>query len=185
MTPVIRRRFDILERQKRTVLSTAERFSAAHLRFQPAPDEWSVLDVLDHLIKVESASLEAVRKELPAGTPITLKDRAGALLITSLMLTPARVKVPAGAAMVLPEANLPEAVLPQADLSRTAARWNDVRQQMTDLLSSLRPEQLEVGLFRHPVSGWMNMANALRFLSAHLRHHEYQLNRLKSAIGTR
>jgi hypothetical protein len=129
--------------------------------------------VLDHLMKVEKASLEAVQEKLPDGTPITFRDRLGVLFINSLMRSPIRVKVPASAAVVLPQGT--------ADLSGTVTAWGDVREQMANLLGSLQPEQLRCGLFRHPVSGWMTMPDALAFLSAHLQHHTYQINRLKSA----
>jgi uncharacterized damage-inducible protein DinB len=174
MTRAILRRFERLERQKCSILSGVMRLSAAQLHFRPAPAAWSVLDVLDHLIRVEKALLEAVREHLPSGAPLTFRDRVRAWLLTAVMLTPIRVKVPASASVVWPERT--------ADLPEAAASWDDVRGRMANLLGSLQPEQRYRGLFRHPVSGWMTMADALAFLAAHLRHHEYQLNRLKSAV---
>lgn len=171
-TPAIWHWFEKLEMQKQKVLAGVARLSAAQLRFRPEPTGWSVSDVLDHLMKVEKALLETVQANLPDGTPLQLIDRVGALFIIAVMQSPIRVKVPASASMVLPDAT--------ADTSETAMRWSEVREEMADILRSLRPEQLRCGLFRHPVSGWMTMAQALAFLSAHLRHHDYQLNRLKS-----
>ncbi len=173
MTGAILRRFETLERQKRSILSGVMRLSAAQLHFRPAPAVWSVLDVLDHLIKVEKAFLEAVQEQLPNGAPLTFRDRVRAWLLTAVMLMPIRVKVPASASIVWPQGT--------PDLPEAAASWNDVRRRMANLLGSLPPEQRYRGLFRHPVSGWMTMADALEFLTAHVRHHEYQLNRLKSA----
>jgi uncharacterized damage-inducible protein DinB len=173
MTPAIWHGFEKLETQKQKVLADVGRLSAAQLRFRPEPTAWSVSDVLDHLVKVEKALLGAVQDQLPDGTLLKFKDRVGTLFIIAIMQSPVRVKVPSTAAMVLPEAT--------ADTSETAMRWSQVREEMADMLRSLRPEQLRCGLFRHPVSGWMTMAQALKFLSAHLRHHDYQLNRLKSA----
>lgn len=177
MTPALWKRFENLNRQKQSVLSCVAGLSATQLRFRSEPASWSVLDVLDHLVKVEKALLEAVRAQLPNGTPMTFRDRVGAFLITCVMLLPTRVKVPASASMVLPEKT--------ADLDEIAATWSEVREQMANLLVSLHPDQLRPGLFRHPVSGWMTMPDALTFLSAHLRHHQYQLSRLKSASRDR
>lgn len=189
MTPAIWRRFEILEQQKRAVLSTAAGLSAAQLCFRPSPAEWCALDVLDHLVKVEEAALGAVQEQLPGGARISWKDRAGGVFITMLMLWPIRIKVPAGASMVIPDIviadiEIPSAPLPDttALLSDIAATWSGVRERVAVLLGTLQPEQLRVGLFRHPVSGWMSIARGLTFLSAHLRHHEYQLNRLKSKL---
>jgi len=173
MTPAIWYWFEKLETQKQDVLADIARLSPTQLRFRPEQTAWSVSEVIDHLVKVEKALLEAARGQLPNGTPLKFNDRVGALFIIGIMQLPMRVKVPASASMVLPEAT--------ADTSEIAMRWSAVREEMAEMLRSLRPEQLRCGLFRHPVSGWMTMARALAFLSAHLRHHDYQLNRLKSA----
>ncbi len=162
-----------LETQKCDVLSEVARLSSTQLRFRPQPGDWSALDVLDHLVKVEESLLRTVRRHLPDGVAISARDRVGALLITSVMLSPMRVKVPASASMVLPAATM--------DLPAIVASWSSVRDQMANLLESLQPAQFRMGVFQHPVSGWMTMTDTLRFISAHLQHHRYQLNRLKLA----
>lgn len=95
----VRRRFERLERQKRSIVSGVVRLSAAQLRFRPAPAASSVLDVLDHSIRVERALLEAVREQLPNGAPLTFRDRVRAWLLIAIMLTPIRVKVAASASI--------------------------------------------------------------------------------------
>jgi hypothetical protein len=169
----VKRWFEKLERQKQTVLADVAGLSAAQLAFRPEAS-WSVLNVLDHLVKVEKAFVANVHGHLPNGMPVTLRDRVGGMAVIFVMQSPMRVKVPPAASMVLPEATV--------TLPETGARWAEVREEMADLLGSLRPEQSGCGLFRHPIGGWMTMARGLQFLSAHMRHHGYQLNRLKSAI---
>lgn len=172
VSPELKRRFAKLEGQKRAVVAEVGALSAAQLNFRPGSGVWSVLDVVDHLIKVETGWLGAVRTELPDGKPVTLRDRVGAMVVNGVMRSPIRVRVPAGAEMVLPA--------PAVDREEAGARWDGVREEMVGLLSSLTPSQLRCGVFRHPVSGWMTVAGSLDFLSAHLRHHEYQLGRLRA-----
>jgi len=174
MTPGIRQLYEKLEMQKKTLLSEVALWSPAQVHFRPKPSAWSALDVLDHLVKVEVAVIDAVRSQLPDGNPMTLRDRVGALFILLVMLSPMRVKVPAAALTVLPE-------VMTDDASGIATHWEQVRGEMGILLQSLQLNQLDRALFRHPVSGWMTMRQAIAFLSAHLRHHEYQLDRLKYA----
>jgi len=170
MSNEVRQWSEKLERQKSALLSDVASLGAEQIWFRPEPSSWSVADVLDHLVKVEQASLEAVRRQLPGDAPPALGDRMRAAIVILVMRSPVRVKVPASATQVLPEA---------ADPAKSEPRWSEVRKEMGDLLRSLQPEQL-----RHPVSGWMTMAQALAFLSAHLRHHRYQIDRLKSASRT-
>lgn len=160
-----------LERQKTKVLSDAIQFSEQRLRYRPNASTWSALDILDHVVKVENASFDVVRRNLPHGHPIGLKDRVGAFMVTTVMKTTIRVKVPAGANMVLPAE--------VADLSEISSRWNKTRDAMRALTEELADAQFRVGLFRHPVAGWMNISQTLGFLSAHLQHHVFQIHRLK------
>ncbi len=143
--------------------------------FRPDAASWSALDVISHLVKVEAAFIRRVKDSLPEGNAVTMKERFRALVVVGVMRSPARVKVPAGAAAVLPESSV--------SLAELAAEWSEVRRQMRLLLDSIPTDQMRRGFSKHPVSGWMSIPMALRFLSAHLHHHEYQLRRLERFEG--
>ena len=174
MSSISQNLFAKLERQKQTMLAELAPWPMERTSLRPGPAEWSALDVLDHLIKVEIAFLRSVRKHLPNGHPITARERLQTMLVISLMKSPLRVKVPAASKMVLPDL--------ESDPSGMAARWSLVRSDIGSLLQSIQPEQLRCGLFRHPVGGWMAIPNALAFLSAHLSHHRYQIRRIEAAV---
>ncbi len=172
MIPKLRRSFEKLEKQKNALISEVSTWSAERAKFRLNPDCWSSREVLDHLFKVEQACLSVARNNLSAGHPVTTKDRLGSCMVIGVMMSPMRVKVPAAAARVLPEA---------ADLSVTVERWNQTRREMADLLQQVTPAQCRAGLFRHPIAGWMTLPMTMLFISSHLRHHRYQINRLKQA----
>jgi len=69
MTPGIRQFYEKLEMQKKTLLFEVALWSPAQVHFRPKPCAWSALDVLDHLVKVEVALIDAVRSQLPDGNP--------------------------------------------------------------------------------------------------------------------
>ena len=171
----IRQWFDTLQRQKEAVLLGVSTWPAERLRFRPQPTAWSTLNVLDHLLKTEQGVFDAVGKSLPGGHPVTWKDRFGEWMVIGVMRSPIRVKVPASAQTVLPGET--------SDLPMITKQWQETREQAAQLLASLSPGQLRCGLFQHPIAGWMTMLQTVRFLSAHLQHHGYQLNRLKRATG--
>lgn len=171
MSPALNGKFERLQCQKLAVLSQMKGLTPEQLNLRPEPSGWSVLEVLDHVTKVESALLDNVRINLAQSASVTLKERAGAWLVVAVMLSPIRIKVPASATAVLPELT---------SLAAIASNWDQIRSSMHQLLTSLQPEDFRRGLFRHPVCGWMTIAGALTFLSAHLHHHRYQINRLKA-----
>ena len=175
MDRALQRKFQKLQRQKQDVLSDLAGLSAAQLHFQPDSNSWCALDVLDHVIKTESTILAMVRQQLPNKNRVTLQNRAGAMLVNAIMRSPIRVKVPRQATMVLPST--------ESDLPDITANWSRTRDDIATLLESLTPEQMRIGAFRHPVAGWMNVNRTLMFLSVHLSHHVFQLERLKAASG--
>ncbi len=176
MTSHLSHSFHKLERQRRNLLAGVSTWSEARLRFRPDPSTWSMLDMLDHLLKVELEILKAINASLPDGVPVTLKDRFGALMVAGVMLSPMRIKVPGAASEVLPAAT--------SSLAEIAQKWGSSRLELLQLLNSLSSSQLRLGLFRHPVAGWMTIAQTMNFFSVHLTHHRHQFARLKQATRT-
>jgi hypothetical protein len=174
MTPSVRRSFEDLERNKAFVLSRISNWRGQHLAFHPRPASWSALDVLDHLVRVEEAAMQAVLSNLPNPQTIPLRHRFSGIMVRAVMRSPIRVRVPDSEPAVLPGLG--------RDLQSIKNRWAEVRHEMTGLLAPLSPEQLRAGVVRHPVAGWMTILQGMDFLSAHLRHHVYQLDRLGKSV---
>lgn len=122
-------------------------------------------------MKVEESWLAAIQKSDSSGHAVRLKERVAGVVVTCVMLLPTRVKVPAGAQIVFPDA--------APAISLIHERWSRIRRAIGEALNDLPPHPLVI--FRHPVSGWMTADRATSFLSAHLRHHRYQLSRLTRA----
>ena len=173
MSPEIQRAFDKLEHQKESLLLELSVWSPEQLSFRPDSNSWSALDVVDHLHRVEKGILAAMRSNLPHGQAVALKDRLGALTVRLVMRSPWRVKVPAATPSMLPG--------PVTGLATLSERWSATRVHMAKLLDSITPCNPRIGYFRHPRSGWLNVLQTIKFLSVHLRHHFYQVQRLDRA----
>lgn len=165
--------FAKLERQKAETLGLIEDWSASRLAYRPAADAWSAIEVLDHVVKVESGIIAAARRGLQKPHRIGLRDRVGFLFIERVFRSRRRVKVPSSAPQVLPDSNATPAAVRE--------RWAESRDDLALLLAQVTPDQLRAGVFRHPVSGWMSLPQILRFFSVHIRHHGFQLARLGAA----
>ncbi|MEQ1474102.1 MAG: DinB family protein [Candidatus Acidiferrum sp.] len=171
MTTKLHRWFEKFERQKTEILSGVAAMPPARLQFRETAHSWSALQVLDHLVKVEEVWLEAVMKNASPGHQVTPKARFAGLIATCVMLLPTRVKVPSGAQAVVPDTTL--------ELPLISARWAKIRCQISDSFQDFPIHRL--GVLPHPITGWMTLDRATSFLSAHLRHHRYQLSRLQRA----
>ena len=162
-----------LEQQKTEALGAVEGWSPARLAYRTAPDTWSTVEIFDHLVKTETGILTATKQGLEDPHRIGVRDRAGFMLIDRVFRSQRKVKVPASASQVLPDAGV--------SLESIIGRWNDTRSNLQQVLAQLTPDQFQGGVFRHPVSGWMSVPQVLSFFSVHILHHSFQLTRLREA----
>jgi DinB superfamily len=172
----IARQFEQLESRKEAFLHTIFAWTPAQLRFRPLPDSWCALEVLDHVVKTETGIFAEMRSNFAVARTTALAHRCCAFLLNTLMSSPVRLKVPAEVApLVLPD-NAPH-------LRAMLASWSAARIRHKEWIGCIGDAHAELGLFRHPVSGWMTPSQTLRFLSAHLHHHGYQLRRIRGSPG--
>jgi hypothetical protein len=168
---------DGLERRKQQYLKDASVWPAEALRYRPAPDAWCALDVLDHLERTEKNIAAIMLSNRTAPQTLSVADRVRGVMMLALFYSPARVKIPGVAAVVLPET--PD------NLEVVVAAWGRTRQFVGSVVTKLEDAGVamkSVGVFRHPVAGWMSPRTTMRFLDAHLAHHMYQWKRLRSQV---
>ena len=146
-------------------------FSSSQMELQPAPDAWSLLQVIEHLVLSEQALLEGARKKLlqPA-RPVTLREKYMALMVLLVMKSGKKVRVPAAARHVTPGNQTP--------FDSVRSQWSATRDEMERFLEELPADRRTSVLFRHPVSGGMTPSQTLRFVRGHIQHHHAQIDRL-------
>lgn len=166
--------FSILETQKDAILARVSSWAPEKRQFRSRPGNWCALEILDHLARVEETAIQAVKANLPDGYPVRPWHRVSGAIANVAMRSRIRIRVPKGVPTVLPDG--------RADLDAVAARWSQNRRLMAAMLDDLTPEQSVRGLVKHPVAGWMTIAQGMQFLSSHLTHHGYQLDRIERAV---
>ncbi len=168
--------FKRLERKKADLLRLLHGWPAVDLARQPSPGSWTALEVLDHLLKTEMAVRHSCERNLKSrANVVTVAEKAKAIAFLLMLRTPVRVKVPEEASFVLPEA--------PASLEFLMTSWDAERLKLGGLLGTTAQNAGNVGVMRHPATGWLGMDHALAFLSVHLRHHQYQLRRIAAALA--
>jgi hypothetical protein len=171
VTPENKKAFTALAQQRAEFLRRLAGWSEERLKFRPKPSMWSALDVADHLVRVERTAVSMVLSNLPDGQPVRWTSRIRGAVANAAMKSRIRVPVPRGVETVIPEGAV--------SLGAITADWDRTRAEMEQMVAELSQHQLQRGLLRHPVAGWMTILQGLTFLSAHLQHHGYQLDRLE------
>jgi hypothetical protein len=170
----LERRLDDLDDWKDALLGSLAIESAERLAFRPGGTGWCALDVVQHLVLVEEGVVGYARKKLQAPPqPVSFRDRAKLALLVLLMRLPIRVRAP------LPQV-VPDETLP---LDTISSRWVKVRVELRELLGSLPEERRKALVFRHPISGPLDVAGTLDFVDAHGKHHDVQFRRIWRAPG--
>lgn len=163
-----------LEQQKAARVRQLEAWPPEWLVHKSTPSDWSALEVLDHLRKTELAVLHSCEKNLKSREhPVTPAERVKTAVLLSMMRLPIKLRVPEPVSFVLPHVVI--------SLKAEFTLWSAQRLLLKAFLETLPTIDGAVGAIHHPAAGWMNLRATLSFLSVHIRHHEYQLQRIKRA----
>lgn len=174
MQPSVAANFRRLEKSREVLFEKVSGLSGEQLSFKASEDSWSITQVLNHLLKAETGTLGYMRKKNQADSLDKLSISASlksALLVKGLLL-PVRFRAPGPVSQPPNTGNL-------ADIRND---WDQQHQQLQAFLSELPADRTGKMIFRHPITGPMNIKQTLGFLNNHIRHHLRQINRIiKSA----
>ena len=134
--------------------------------------EWSLAQVVEHLLASETGTLGYMKKKSSGGWD-ALEDagedhHASSAAINTRLESNERYKAPD----VLPEPTNAIA------LGVLIEKWNTLRAELLDFVSTIEPEHFHKLIFRQPAAGMLTVLHALEFMDAHLRHHLPQVARI-------
>ena len=134
--------------------------------------EWSIAQVVEHLLASETGTLGYMKKKSSGGWD-ALEDagethHASSAAINARLESNERYKAPD----VLPEPSNTVA------LGELFEKWNALRTELVEFVSHIQPEHFHKLVFRQPAAGMLTVLHALDFMDAHLRHHLPQVARI-------
>ena len=175
MIEPLRTRFNGLERAREATEAQLSALTPAQVAFRVHDRAWTVGEVLDHVVRVERQVLEGARK--PGVERTVWRKRPFRRVLTWLVFgLGVRIKVPERVRHVTPERG--------ADLDQARAKWNDVRREWREFLSTVSPDQLGQLAIKHPLAGPFTYRDVLKFMEWHLRHHRRQIGRITRAAAS-
>ncbi|MGH7531854.1 MAG: DinB family protein [Gemmatimonadales bacterium] len=132
----------------------------------PASGRWGPLAIVEHLVLVHEGTAHVLDR---AGSAAP-SDRQASWWRPGVLtfVLRSRIRIRAPTARILPSADPPPL---QALTERWGAAQGSLRQSVAGK-SRGWPDGL---VFRHPLAGWLDVAETLQFLLDHIGHHERQL----------
>ena len=171
--------FRKLEEAQLRMLGVVERCSEEQRTRKPSASEWSMVQVMTHLMTTESAILSYMRNKSTKGLPLEkagLRSSLGALAMSLVLRYRKKIKRPPGVAD--PTDTLTHKQVKQG--------WQEGRAQLRQFLDGFPNEWMDKEIFRHPVIGMMNIHQTVAFMGEHVQHHQAQVQRLEAtgkAVG--
>jgi hypothetical protein len=160
-----------LEKTREGYLHTAHSLSHEQLQYKPAPDRWSVAEVLEHIIIVERRVLgviETTVQQAPNASKSAFEDE---LLIRQVATRNGRFK---GPEILMPKGQWPEHQLPE--------EFEAVRRRSIEFAGATQAE-LRHHSFPHPLFGELDCYQWLLLIPAHCERHLAQAAEVMAEPG--
>jgi uncharacterized damage-inducible protein DinB len=170
--------FDQLEKERQAMYEQIRRQATETLQKQPDPTSWSVVQVMQHLMRSEQGTVNYINKKLHYRTGIpkaNLGTSIRSFLLGLYLRSPIKAKAPAFLAEVDP-AQTPEDVWQE---------WTNTRQQLRELIVAFPEEYEHHAILKHAFAGRLTLAQTLRFLIEHQRRHIGQINRVLAGVAVK
>ncbi len=168
-------RFEAFQQLSKGIFEKYTNIDTQLLKKQPTPSEWSILQVLEHLLESEQVSFGYLKKKTKDYSTVkktNLSTSLRSFLLRMSLKSSLKFKAP-------PVLTAPKNESEIADL---LSKIEQGRKEIKDLMSNLPPDAFELELFRHPVAGRLNLYQMFGFMMDHWNHHERQMeNLLKKA----
>lgn len=157
---------------KEQILNSVKGFSVDELNFKPSESEWSISQVIEHLIDSETGTnkyinyrLKNIHEQPSVGLANFLKSK----VLNKKLKSNQKFKVPS----ILSE---PEV---GSDFKTLKEKWDKSRLYLIQSVENYPKEQLNKAVFKHPRAGLLSMNQTLAFMINHLNHHIPQIDRLR------
>jgi hypothetical protein len=141
---------------------------------RPAPDAWSMLEIVEHLVRAERWVFHELApfEQIPVRVP-RLKQRIRRPIVMFVLGSPIKVSVPVP--VMHPTASVP--------LATVRAQWDENQAWLRALVRYLGPSGLDRAVLRHPVAGPLTIEQGVRMGQLHVERHWKQLRGVRRTIG--
>jgi uncharacterized damage-inducible protein DinB len=165
--------FRQLEEARLRLLKEIEACPESQRRFKPSDREWSMVQVVTHLTHTEKGIQSYMQAKMNKGLPLKPARLAAWFrfwIVVLFLRYKRRIKAPAVVTMP------PDAF----SFEQAQQTWADSRMQFRSFLEAMPANTAHKEIFRHPITGMLNVYQTLGFMREHVLHHLGQVRRLKA-----
>jgi DinB superfamily len=159
-----------IDRRRLRLLDEVDQLEGTVVTKKPAPEKWSIAEIVEHLVLAERDVLGGLRATTELQPhPRTVQNHVAYHVVMFVLRFGIPVKAPS-------TAMLPTGSVPLAEARRL---WNENHEWLRGYVTELDSADLAPAVFHHPVAGPLTVAQAVRMLGVHLVRHARQIDRLR------
>lgn len=170
------KRYQRLEEKRKKLFEELKNYSDEVINKKPAPNAWSVAEVLAHLMTGEEATLFYLQKKTLDTSKTAnagLKGMWKYFVLKTAFDLPLKFKAPA--------VTTPKQVF--VSLKDIDDKWTAVRKDTLAIINKLNNNDIKKELWKHPVSGKMNLFHMVDFFNIHFERHQQQIERTLKSVA--
>ena len=170
MNPNLESEFNRIEASRKKLVERLKKYDDDLLNKKPKPEAWSVIEVMNHLMTSEEASLRYLQKKT---LDTSRAKKSGINGVWKLLALKVAFSIPVNY-------KAPKVVEPSSEfatLADTDAKWTKIRTDIFDLLKGLKDSDYGRELWKHALGGKMNIYLMVNFFGFHFDRHQKQIER--------
>ena len=172
MLPEIQGLITELEDRKTELVKDLKSYSNDLLRFQPAPDRWSMLMALQHIVQGEQG-IRMTEAEL-RHNPVRQQLKPGKMFNVVMDVLEKDISVAVPEPLAEPDGSM--------ELDDLTTLWDRERKTLCVLLEGVTEATVNDVMFSHPAAGPLDPVRTLKLAIAHFDTHRRQIDRLRNEI---
>lgn len=163
--------FKKLEAQRQTLINQLSTLPTEKLHTSTS-GKWSIAQVLTHLVTSEKLSVGYMYKK-SLGIDMLPNSGIKQSILSFVLKISQRIPLKYKAPKIVEE-NTPQ----ELELPELIRQWDEVRSSLKGLLERIDSQHSKRLIFKHPVAGKLNAAQAVDFMYEHVNHHLPQIKHL-------
>jgi len=161
-----------LEGLKGQVLDEIKELSQEEINKKPSESEWSISQVVSHLIDSETGVNKYVNNKLKKPNELTrsgIKGFIASRILNKKLQSSQKFQIP----KIIAHPNN------GISFDELNENWTKSRLFLIETVENFPKDKINKAIFKHPVAGKLSMDQTLSFMINHFKHHLPQINKLK------
>lgn len=172
MNSKLQKIFHQLESEKNELFTLLATMPEKKLTEVPATGGWTILQIVAHLITSEKLSTAYMKKK---SIGIDTLDNSGFVETIKMVMLKFSQRLPFK--FKAPAIVVQHTVTAQS-LTELKTQWDEVRAELKNVMETIAEKNVRKKIYKHPIVGRLDSAQAMTFFREHFYHHYPQIKRL-------